>query len=149
MSQKPITAREWRSRCPVATSFCSREAIPKMTMRPNGARVRRQASNASPPLISSTASTSRPVVGLEDRRPRSSARESTVASAPSRAASSRFSSLEASAITRPPARLASCTASVPVPPAAASTTTVSPGWSRAQRWTSACAVSPWSSSDAA
>ena len=37
----------------------------------------------------------------------------------------------------------------PVPPAAASTTTVSPGSRRAQRWTSACAVRPWSSSAAA
>ena len=50
--------------------------------------------------------------------PRSSARESTAASAPRRAASARFSSVEARRDDPPaPARFASCTASVPVPPA--------------------------------
>ncbi len=48
---------------------------------------------------------------------RSSARESTAASAPRRSASSRLSSDDARAITRPaPMRFASCTASEPVPP---------------------------------
>lgn len=61
----------------------------------------------------------------------SSAFESTVASAPSSFARFRFSSLLAVAITRPaPHALASCTAIVPTPPAAAWTTTDSP----ASRW---------------
>ena len=72
-----------------------------------------------------------------------------MASAPSRSTRARFSSLEASPITFAPACLAICTASVPVPPAAASTTIVSPASIRAQRWTSAIAVSPCSSIAAA
>ena len=72
-----------------------------------------------------------------------------MASAPSPWTSSRFSSLEASPITRAPARFASCTERLPVPPAAASTTIVSPGSIRAQRWTSAIAVSPCSRPPAA
>ena len=55
-----------------------------------------------------------------------------MASAPSRSTRARFSSLEARPITLAPARLAICTESEPVPPAAASTTTVSPGSIRAQ-----------------
>ena len=72
-----------------------------------------------------------------------------MASAPSPSTSSRFSALEARPITFAPARLAICTARVPVPPAAASTTIVSPASMRAQRWTSACAVRPCSRTAAA
>ena len=61
----------------------------------------------------STASTCSPPFASRIASCRSSARESTVASAPRRAASARFSSLEASAITRAPARLASWTARRP------------------------------------
>ena len=63
---------------------------------------------------------------------RLSERESTVASAPSPSTSARFSSLDASPITRAPALFAIWTESDPVPPAAASTTTVSPASTRAQ-----------------
>ena len=69
MSQKPITAREWRIRWPVLTSFCSREAIPKTTMRPNGASVRRQASKACAAAHLEHRVDLLALVGLEDRRP--------------------------------------------------------------------------------
>ena len=127
MSQKPITDRECRSRCPVATSFCSREAMPKATMRPNGARVRRQASKRLSAGHLEHGVDLLAVVGLEDRLAQVlGARVDRRVGAQPRG-SSRLSSLEASAITLAPARLASWTASVPVPPAAAWTTTVSPG----------------------
>ena len=47
-------------------------------------------------------------------------------------------------MTRAPIDFASWTASVPVPPAAPSTTTVSPGWTFALIFRSAQAVRPWS-----
>ena len=73
-----------------------------------------------------------------------------MASAPSRSTSARFSSLEARPITLRAGALArAAPRGVPVPPAAASTTIVSPGSIRAQRWTSAIAVRPCSSSAAA
>ena len=131
------------------TSRCSREAMPKTTIRPSGASAASSASKASPPLMWRTASTRSPPFASRIAAPRSSLRESTVASAPRRSTSARFSSLEARPITLAPARLASCTESEPVPPAAASTTTVSPGSSRAQRWTRPIAVRPWSRSAAA
>ena len=118
-----------------------------MTRRPNGASARRHASKDSPPLISSTTSTGSPSFASRIAASRSSARESIAASAPSRRASSRFSSDEASPITRPaPIRFASCTASEPVPPAAAWTTTDSPSWSRAEIRSRLRAVRPCSSS---
>ena len=110
-SQKPITDFEPRSRAAVETSRCSREAMPKTTMRPSGARTPSSASKASPPLMWRTASTRSPPLASRIASPRSSARESTVASAPSRSTSARFSSLEARPITFAPARLPSCTAS--------------------------------------
>ena len=54
---------------------------------------------------------------------------SCVASAPMRVSRAHFSSVEAAAITRAPAALAICTAAVPTPPAAPSTSTVSPAFS--------------------
>jgi hypothetical protein len=72
------------------------------------------------------------------------------ASAPSASAVARFSSVDAVAITRPaPNDLPSWTASDPTPPAAAPTTTLSPGATCAQVRYMCQAVSPWSSSASA
>ncbi len=81
-------------------------------------RQRREAGvEGAPPAISSTTSTRSPPFASMICSFRFSARLSTAASAPRRIASSRFSSDDASAMTRPaPNRFASCTASVPVPP---------------------------------
>ena len=122
-SQNPTTARLVRISFWVITSFGSREAMPKVTIRPKGAITERQASKAAPPDISRTTSTCSPPLASRIASARSSERESTLASAPSRSVSSRFSGVEARAMTRAPMRLASCTARVPVPPAAAWTTT--------------------------
>ena len=75
---------------------------------------------------------------------------STAASAPSSSASPRLSSLEQVAITRPaPNGLPSWTAIDPTPPAAACTTTLSPGASLADVRYRCQAVRPWSSSASA
>ena len=124
------------------------DAIPKVTRRPNGASASRQASNAAPPHISRTTSTGSPLVRVEDRRLQvlGAGVDRRVGAQPLQA-SSRFASLDAMPITRPaPMRLASCTASEPVPPAAAWTTTDSPCCEPGRGPQQARAVRPWSSS---
>ncbi len=75
---------------------------------------------------------------------------STATWAPSSSASSRFSSVDAVAITLPaPNARPSCTASEPTPPAAACTTTLSPSASRADVRYRCQAVRPWMSSASA
>ena len=73
-----------------------------MTRRPNGASASSDASKTSPPAISNTTSTWVAAVGLDaGGSVRPAGAESMAASAPSSSASSRFSALEAVAITRP------------------------------------------------
>ena len=91
---------------PLTTWLGSREAIPYVTRRPNGASAPRLSSNTRPPAISSTTSTGSPRFASTSAAPRSSRVTSTAASAPSSSASARFSSVDAVAITRPaPQRL--------------------------------------------
>ena len=104
-----------------------RLAMPKVASRPNGASAARLASKVLPPTISSTTSTFLPPLAATSAALRSASPASTVTSAPRSAASCRFSGEEATPMTVPaPHALASCTASVPTPPAAACTTTLSP-----------------------
>ena len=107
------------------TSLCSREALPKTTIRPSGASAPSSASKRAAAHVQDGVDPLA-VVGLADRLAEvlGAGVDGGVGAEP--LASSRFSSLEASPITFAPARLAICTASVPVPPAAASTTIVSP-----------------------
>ena len=135
---------------PVRTSFGWRDAIPYVTIRPNGASAFRHSSNTRPPAISKTTSTRRPPLASLRAAARSSRSPSSATSAPSDSASSRLSSVEASAITRPaPIGLPSCVASEPTPPAAATTTTVSPSATRPTVRYRCQAVSPCSSSASA
>ena len=137
-------------RWPVLTVFCSFEAIPKVTIRPKGAIVRRRSSKALPPAISSTTSTISPPLASRISAWRSSLRESTATSAPSSRVRARFSSVEAIAMMFPaPIERAIWTQRLPVPPAAALTTTDSPGCMFAEIRRIASAVRPWISSPAA
>ena len=107
-------------------------------------------SNTSPPAISKTTSTGWPRFASTSRSVRPSGAPSTATSAPSSSASSRFASVEAVAITRPaPIGRPSCTASEPTPPAAAWTTTLSPGATRPHVRYRCHAVSPCSSTASA
>ena len=118
-----------------------------MTIRPNGASAPSDWSNTSPPAISNTTSTFRPSFASSRRSFIPAGDASTATSAPSSSASARLSSVEAVAITRPaPSGLPSCTASDPTPPAAACTTTDSPGRSCAEVRYRCQAVRPWISS---
>ena len=117
------SARRWRPRWARARRSRRRRAA-------RTARARRgTASNTPPPAISSTTSTRSPWLASTQRVGEVlAASTSTAASAPSSSASARLSSLEAVAITRPaPSGAPSWTASDPTPPAAACTTTLSPG----------------------
>ena len=65
-SQKPMTAREVAMSSSAGTgSGRAREAMPKVTSRPNGASACNDASKTRPPVISRTMSTAPAVVGLE------------------------------------------------------------------------------------
>ena len=137
-SQKPITDFG------VAQQVAGRDLVAA-----RGRRSRRRPSARTAPAPQSSASKAAPPLICEHRRrparrrwprgsppSRSSARESTVASAPSRSTSARFSSLEASAITLAAGALGELDGEAcRCRRAAASTTTVSPASTRAQRWT--------------
>ena len=128
MSQNPTTDRERRMRSPLRTVFGSRDAIPYVTSRPNGASAASDASKIAPPAISKTTSTGLPRFASTSRSVRPSAAPSIATSAPSSSASARLSSVDAVAMTRPaPIGRPSWTASEPTPPAAEWTTTLSPG----------------------
>ena len=133
---RPRSARARRSRRrPCARTAPGCAATARTPRRRSSRRPRRP---ARPPLASRIAA------------PRSSARESTVASAPSRVGE-RALLLGRGERDHPRRRRASRAGrrACRCRPRRASTTTVSPGSRRAQRWTSACAVRPWSSSEAA
>ena len=106
----------------------SREALPKTTIRPSGASAASSASKASPPLMWRTASTFLPSLAS-----RIAPRRSSRARVDGRVGAEALDQLALlGARGEPdhlgaPAALAICTASVPVPPAAASITIVSPG----------------------
>src|SRR5215218_6766953 len=145
MSQKPITPRLVAMSLPGFTLGApSRPAWPKCTSRPKWASALRLCSNVEPPTISRITSTWLPSLASMSAAVRSSARESKVASAPSRVTSSRFGALDAPPITLPaPKRFASWTAIVPTPPAAAWTATLSPSRSCALVRSRCQALVPW------
>ena len=114
-------------------------AKPMDSSRPPSPSARKARSVAAPPTGSTTTSRPRPSVQSRTWARQSSTCVSMAAWAPARKATRRFSSLDAEASTRAPmaAATANCTAARPTAPAAPSTSTVSPGCSRA-----AC-VSAW------
>src|SRR6266487_963276 len=95
-----------------------------------GGRLAGRGTKRDPPTASRMTSTRLPLLASTTRSVYPPAAPSTATSAPRSSASFCLSGLEAVAMTRPaPKIFASCTASEPTPPAAALTTTVSPGWS--------------------
>ena len=114
-------------------------AKPMDSSRPPSPSARKARSVAAPPTGSTTTSRPRPSVQSRTWARQSSARVSMAAWVPARKATRRFSSLDAETSTRAAmaAATANCTAARPTAPAAPSTSTVSPGCSRA-----AC-VSAW------
>jgi len=108
-------------------------ALPISTNRPPDATSSSEASTNSPARESSTTSTPRPPVTARNWRAKSSVREDAIRpeATPSSATSDCLAAL-AVANTSAPRCLASCTAAIPTPPAAAWISTDSPGRSPAR-----------------
>ena len=119
---------------------------PMTRIRPSCPRARIESVNLSPPTGSTTTSTPFPPVSSFTASLKPSG--AMASDAPACSARSRFSSVEATAITRAPIAVANWVAAIPIPPPAPCTSTVSPACSR-PRWASAkCTVSTFIGTDA-
>mmetsp|Transcript_19603 Transcript_19603/g.49822 ORF Transcript_19603/g.49822 Transcript_19603/m.49822 type:complete len:202 (+) Transcript_19603:572-1177(+) len=118
------------------------DALPNSTSAPRGARLLRLVSQVAAPTPSYATATPRPPVISLTRCTTSCCVYRMTASAPSSLASSAFSGVDTVPMTRPPRFFAICVSSWPVPPAAACTSTQSPGCMSYASVASAWAVRP-------